>query len=225
MDAVLFTVDNFDVDWLSGAAAGHGPQLQRRADATARAPASRSSYDLRVNHPLSIGDTELFLIGHGYAPVITVRDGNGDIAYSGPTVFLPQDPTCLSFGVIKAPVPSPPSRARGAFYPTFVLHETATRPLGAATTRTRRCRCSSTPATSAWTPGRRSRSTSSTSRSDGGPGEPTASRSGSTCTPGQTVELPDGLGSMSFEGMSPGPGSRSARRPASRSPWPAWCSP
>ena len=53
--------------------------------------AEPKQYDLKVNHPLKIGGTEVFLIGHGYAPVITVRDGNGDVAYSGPTVFLPED--------------------------------------------------------------------------------------------------------------------------------------
>ena len=32
------------------------------------ADAPEKSYDPKVNHPLSIGDTDVFLIGHGYAP-------------------------------------------------------------------------------------------------------------------------------------------------------------
>jgi cytochrome c biogenesis protein len=82
----------------------------------------RERYALRVNHPLSIGGTDVFLIGHGYAPVITVRDGNGDTAYSGPTVFLPQDQSFVSFGVVKAPAAQPGQIGlEGLLYPTFEM--------------------------------------------------------------------------------------------------------
>ena len=36
------------------------------------------SYDLQVNHPLSVDGTKVHLLGHGYAPRVTVRDGKGD---------------------------------------------------------------------------------------------------------------------------------------------------
>ena len=53
---------------------------------------------------------------------MTVRDGNGDVAYSGPTIFLPTGPTFESFGVIKAPDARPGQIAlEGTFYPTFAL--------------------------------------------------------------------------------------------------------
>ena len=42
---------------------------------------------IEVNHPLSIDGSKVYLIGHGYAPNVTVRDGNGKIAFSGPVVF------------------------------------------------------------------------------------------------------------------------------------------
>ena len=45
---------------------------------------------LAASFALSIGGTDVFLIGHGYAPRITVRDGNGDVSYTGPVVFLPR---------------------------------------------------------------------------------------------------------------------------------------
>ncbi len=103
MEPFSFTVDKFDVDWLeSGPRAGMAQSFNAGLSYRETPDSEQKSYDLRVNHPLSIGDTEIFLIGHGYAPVVTVRDGNGDIAYSGPTVFLPQDASFLSFGVIKA---------------------------------------------------------------------------------------------------------------------------
>ncbi|WP_405012785.1 cytochrome c biogenesis protein ResB [Kitasatospora sp. NBC_01539] len=56
---------------------------------------------IQVNHPLEIGDSKVFLIGHGYAPVVTVRNAKGDVVYKGPTPFLPQDSNLTSTGVIK----------------------------------------------------------------------------------------------------------------------------
>ena len=75
---------------------------------------------LQVNKPLKVAGTDVFLVGHGYAPVLTVRDGNGNVVFSGPTVFLPQDPSLQSYGVVKAPDARPTSLAlEGDFYPTL----------------------------------------------------------------------------------------------------------
>jgi len=61
------------------------------------------------------------LIGHGYAPVVTIKDGNGDVAFSGPVVFLPQDGNFNSAGVIKVPDGRPNRLAfEGLFLPTAV---------------------------------------------------------------------------------------------------------
>jgi cytochrome c biogenesis protein len=122
MDDFRFTVDDFDVEWITD-----GPRqgMARNFNADVRyreGDGEERQYDLRVNHPLTIGGTELFLIGHGYAPVVTIRDGQGEIAYSGPTVFLPQGPDLLSFGVVKAPDAEPDQIGlEGFLYPTFVL--------------------------------------------------------------------------------------------------------
>lgn len=58
---------------------------------------------IQVNHPLEIGGSKVFLIGHGYAPVVTVKDGSGRVVFHGPTPFLPQDPNLTSTGVVKVP--------------------------------------------------------------------------------------------------------------------------
>ena len=117
MDPFSFTVKDFDVEWLSsGMARGFDADLSYT-----EAPGEpEQSYDLRVNHPLKIGGTELFLIGHGYAPVITVRDGEGNIAASGPVPFLPTGPDLFSFGVVKAAFAEPTEIGlEGFFYPTY----------------------------------------------------------------------------------------------------------
>ncbi|NLU72576.1 cytochrome c biogenesis protein ResB [Streptomyces sp. HNM0575] len=56
---------------------------------------------IRVNHPLEVGDSKVFLNGNGYAPVVSVKDGKGRTAYRGPVAFLPQDPNLTSSGVVK----------------------------------------------------------------------------------------------------------------------------
>src|SRR5689334_18366025 len=75
---------------------------------------------IQVNHPLSIDGSKVYLIGHGYAPNVTVRDADGTIAYSGPVVFTPEDSSFRSSGVIKVPDASPKQLGfRGELYPTY----------------------------------------------------------------------------------------------------------
>ena len=119
-----FTVDDFSIDWYRsgeafGQARGFASDITYVEDAT-DPDAEEKSYELKVNHPLSIGGTDIFLIGHGYAPVITVRDPDGEVVYSGPTIFLPTDLTFASFGVVKVPDGLDEQVGlQGEFYPTY----------------------------------------------------------------------------------------------------------
>jgi cytochrome c biogenesis protein len=64
------------------------------------------------------------LIGHGYAPKVTVKDAQGNVAFSGPIVMLPQDSNFTSLGTIKAPDARPERLAFEAlFLPTAVLDD------------------------------------------------------------------------------------------------------
>lgn len=116
-----FTVDDFKIEWLdSGPRQGMARGFEAPLTYRTSPDADPQTYDLRVNHPLSIGSTEVFLIGHGYAPVITVRDGDGNVVYSRATPFLPADPSFLSFGVVKAPDALPTGLGlEGLLYPTY----------------------------------------------------------------------------------------------------------
>ncbi|MEU6958600.1 cytochrome c biogenesis protein ResB [Streptomyces chrestomyceticus] len=59
---------------------------------------------IEVNHPLEIADSKIFLLSHGYAPVVEVTDGRGKKVYSGAVPFLPQDmQNYTSTGVVKVP--------------------------------------------------------------------------------------------------------------------------
>jgi len=114
-------IDDFNIDYQR-----NGPNLGMPLDFTAdltyqEAPGeSARNYALKVNKPLQVDDNSVFLVGNGYAPYVTVRDGEGNVAYSGPTIFLPQDATFLSFGVVKVPDALPEQLAlEGSFAPTY----------------------------------------------------------------------------------------------------------
>ena len=114
-------IDDFDVQFLR-----EGPQAGMPVDFSAdvryreRPGAPERRHDLAVNHPLSLDGGNVFLVGHGYAPRVTVRDGEGHLAYRGPVIFLPQDSTFASFGVIKVPDAMPePLGFEGLFLPTY----------------------------------------------------------------------------------------------------------
>ncbi|MGC0313123.1 cytochrome c biogenesis protein ResB [Kitasatospora acidiphila] len=85
-----------------------GPQIGQPREFTAHIhywqgedPTKLKAGDISVNNPLEIGGSKVFLIGHGYAPVVTVKDGSGKVVYHDAVPFLPQDSNLTSTGVVK----------------------------------------------------------------------------------------------------------------------------
>jgi len=77
---------------------------------------------IKVNEPLQLGGAKLHLLGHGYAPIFTVEDGDGDIVFQGPVPFLPQDKNFTSAGVVKVPDAVPEQLGfQGFFLPTAII--------------------------------------------------------------------------------------------------------
>ena len=58
---------------------------------------------IKVNHPLDVGGAKVYLQGNGYAPDIEVHDAEGNLATDGPVPFIPQNQQYTSRGVIKVP--------------------------------------------------------------------------------------------------------------------------
>ncbi|MET9829037.1 cytochrome c biogenesis protein ResB [Streptomyces sp. NPDC006385] len=56
---------------------------------------------VKVNEPLEIGDSKVYLVSHGYAPVVTIRDGKGKVVYRDAVPLLPLDGNVTSTGAIK----------------------------------------------------------------------------------------------------------------------------
>ncbi|APX02747.1 cytochrome c biogenesis protein ResB [Arthrobacter sp. QXT-31] len=104
-----------------------GQPIDFTADVTTRenpgAPAKKEV--LKVNDPVTLGGTSIYLTGNGYAPVVTVRDGNGNIAMQGPVVAKLQGDNYYSSVVIKVPDAKPDQLGfAGFFLPTaFVTEE------------------------------------------------------------------------------------------------------
>jgi cytochrome c biogenesis protein len=114
------TLDRFSVVYEEHSIRAYGQPIDFTADVTTWLPgASGTKSTIKVNEPLDLGGTELYLLGNGYAPRITVRDGKGNIAFTADVPFLPQAANLTSIGVVRVPDALPEQLAfRGFFYPT-----------------------------------------------------------------------------------------------------------
>jgi cytochrome c biogenesis protein len=74
--------------------------------------------EIKVNKPLTFGNTRVYLQANGYSPVVTVRDSEGNVALQGPIPFLPQDGNLRSIGSIKVPDAEPQIGFVSSFVPT-----------------------------------------------------------------------------------------------------------
>ncbi|WP_168916489.1 cytochrome c biogenesis protein ResB [Microcella flavibacter] len=100
-----FTVrlDSFDAEWQLDQETGIVQPLDFTASVTTTEGGVEAERQIRVNEPIAIGGTNVYLLGHGFAPVVTVRDPAGVEVFSEPIPFLPQDSNLTSLGVVKVP--------------------------------------------------------------------------------------------------------------------------
>lgn len=114
-----FTLDTFRVDFERGPAQRGAPRLFEAVVDVRESPAARPvPTTIEVNHPLDIGGARVYLVGHGYAPRIVVRDARGSVVFDDTVVFLPQDGNFTSTGVVKVPDSDPSLGFTGLFLPT-----------------------------------------------------------------------------------------------------------
>jgi cytochrome c biogenesis protein len=99
LDPFTVKLDAFHVAYETGPVQT-GAARDFRADVTVADSKGTSNQTIQVNQPLTIGNTKVHLVGHGYAAVVTVHDGNGNVAFSGPVVFQPVDGNLKSAGAI-----------------------------------------------------------------------------------------------------------------------------
>ena len=119
LEPFTLKLDKFTVQYDLNNRANIGQPIDFIADVTLGTKESVEQEKIRVNYPLEVPGGNVYLTGNGFAPVVTLRDGTGNIAYSGPIVFMPQDGNMTSIGVIKAPDALPEQIGIIAFfYPT-----------------------------------------------------------------------------------------------------------
>lgn len=79
--------------------------------------------EVQVNRPLQVDGAKMYLLGNGYAPVLTYTDADGNVAFEGNIVFLPQDTVYTSTGVLKIPDVTSGEQVgfKGTLLPTAVI--------------------------------------------------------------------------------------------------------
>lgn len=115
-----FTLDKFVTKYEERNLDALGQALDYSATVTTQEKGgAKQTSRLGVNDPVSVGGTNVYLLGNGYAMDVTVRDGDGNVAFKDVVPFLPQDANYTSLGVIKVPDSQPDQLGiRGFFYPT-----------------------------------------------------------------------------------------------------------
>ncbi|WLQ34491.1 cytochrome c biogenesis protein ResB [Streptomyces castrisilvae] len=97
-----FTLDDF-----IGTYEREGPQVGTPRTYEAHVTYSEGAYGepqkkvIKVNEPLVVDGTKVYLNAHGYAPVVSVKDGRGKEVYKAAVPLLPIDNNVTSTGAIK----------------------------------------------------------------------------------------------------------------------------
>jgi cytochrome c biogenesis protein len=122
-------VDEFDMQFVEvGPQLGTPDEFEATVRFTPEPGAAEQTRTIRVNEPLEVDGTLVHILNPGYAPEITVRDADGTVLAEGPVPFLPQDNSFTSTGVRKVPV-GPESGLgedigiQGLFLPTAVVDD------------------------------------------------------------------------------------------------------
>ncbi|WP_156138702.1 cytochrome c biogenesis protein ResB [Microbacterium mangrovi] len=115
-------LDKFDVTYVPFGQKDAGQAGDFAAHLTTQLPGqSAQTGTVRVNHPLQIAGDDVYLLGNGYAPTITVRNAKGEVVFHDTVPFLPQDNNMTSIGVVKVADGLPEQLGFvGFFYPTQV---------------------------------------------------------------------------------------------------------
>ena len=166
---------------------------------------------VKVNEPLRVHGTDVYLLGNGYAPTVTVRDPDGEVVFTDAVPFLPQDANLTSIGVVKVPdgledqlgmvgffYPTQTTLGSGAYtssYPDLVF------PVLTLNVYQGDLGIDGGEPTSVYT-----LDPSSMEQLTGG----STGVESIELMPGETVDLPNGLGSITFENVSPDAGDADA---------------
>ncbi|MBF4632939.1 cytochrome c biogenesis protein ResB [Agreia pratensis] len=112
-------LDKFDATYETKNLNAFGQPIDYSAHVTTTEDGQESDGEVKVNSPLKIGGSDVYLLGNGYAPTLTVKNPQGDVVFTDSVPFLPQDANLTSLGVVKITDGLPKQVGMiGFFYPT-----------------------------------------------------------------------------------------------------------
>jgi len=125
-----FNLDSFEATYQRGGSGnGDANSFDAHVSWQPNLRAPMRTRDISVNHPLSTQGTNVYLTGHGYSPHFVIRDGAGR-TFDEVTPFLPQQGTFQYQGVVKLPDAKPSQLGiSGFFLPTAGADPTTGMPI------------------------------------------------------------------------------------------------
>ncbi|MEU4358162.1 cytochrome c biogenesis protein ResB [Streptomyces virginiae] len=97
-----FTLDRFDATYeMSGPQRGTPRDFKAYVTFRDGAHGAPQKREIQVNKPLEVDGSKIYLLGHGYAPIISVTDPTGKVVYKDAVPVLPQDGNLTSTGAVK----------------------------------------------------------------------------------------------------------------------------
>ena len=124
LNSYALSLETFTPNYQFNTASGRAEPLDFEAVIEVTTPQGLDTRSLRVNQPLHVSGNSVYLLGNGFAPVITVKDPEGEVVFTQAVVFLPQDQNLTSVGVVKVPDGLDEQLGlMGFFYPSAVTLE------------------------------------------------------------------------------------------------------
>ncbi|WP_079086395.1 cytochrome c biogenesis protein ResB, partial [Streptomyces silvensis] len=97
-----FRLDRFEGSYeMSGPERGTARTYKAHVTYSEGADGAEKKKTIEVNEPLEVDGSKVYLIGHGYAPTVTVRDGRGKVVQRMSVPLLPIDSMGTATGAIK----------------------------------------------------------------------------------------------------------------------------
>jgi len=104
LDPYKLTLNDFSATYESKNLHAYGQPIDYTADVSVTPKGGSATKEkVKVNAPLRTGGTDIYLLGNGYAPTVTVKDPTGKVVFTDSIPFLPQDANLTSLGIIKVP--------------------------------------------------------------------------------------------------------------------------
>lgn len=121
LEPYAISLNRFEPTYEFDLVTGRANPLDFEAFVTVTSDAGQVQEVIKVNDPLDIDGTSVYLLGNGFAPWISVYDPEGRPVFSQPVAFLPQDSNLTSLGIVKIPDGlSKQLGLLGFFYPTAI---------------------------------------------------------------------------------------------------------